>query len=37
VLELIWKAWLGRLAYRPIETAAAPIDPRPDADVRPLH
>jgi hypothetical protein len=37
VLELIWKAWLGRLAHHPIETVAAPIDPRPDADVRPLH
>jgi hypothetical protein len=37
VLELIWKAWLGRLAHHPIETAATPIDPRPDADVRPLR
>ncbi len=35
--ELIWKAWLGRLVHPPIETVAAPIDPRPDADVRPLH
>ena len=28
VLELIWKAWLGRLVHHPIETAATPIDPR---------
>jgi hypothetical protein len=28
VLELIWKAWLGRLVHHPIETAATPLDPR---------
>jgi hypothetical protein len=28
VLELIWKAWLGRLVHHPIETAATPIEPR---------
>jgi hypothetical protein len=36
-LELIWKAWLGRLVHHPIETVAPPIDPRPDPDVRPLQ
>ena len=36
MLELIWKAWLGRLVHHPIETAATPIDPHPEADVRPL-
>jgi hypothetical protein len=37
LLELIWKAWLGRLDRHPIETAAAPIEPQPDPNVRPLH
>jgi hypothetical protein len=37
VTELIWKAWVGRLVHHPIETAATPIDPRHDPDVRPLN
>jgi hypothetical protein len=37
VLELIWKAWLGRLVHHPIETTAVPIDPHPDGDVHPLN
>jgi len=28
VLELIWKAWLGRLVHHPIGTVATPLDPR---------
>ncbi len=37
VIELIWKAWLGRLVPHPIETVDTPIDLQPDPDVRPLH
>jgi hypothetical protein len=36
-LELIWKAWLGRLAHPPGDSVAAPIESRPDPDVRPLQ
>jgi len=28
VLDLIWKAWLGRLVHHPIGTVATPLDPR---------